>query len=100
MLGRPELADDERFRTNPDRVAHRDDLNAVLEGDFRSATSAEWLRRLEDAGVPAGPVHTVGDMLAHPQTLAREMVTEVRHTRIGEGGYAETETMIQRLLDE
>ena len=45
--------------------------------------TAEWLERFAAAGVPAGPVTGLTEMLEHPQTLAREMVTEVRHTKLG-----------------
>jgi crotonobetainyl-CoA:carnitine CoA-transferase CaiB-like acyl-CoA transferase len=43
----------------------------------------EWLARLDAAGVPAGPVHSLGEALTHPQTLAREMVVELEHPEAG-----------------
>ena len=79
----PELREDDRFRTNTDRVAHLDDLVRVLAPNFLERSTDSWLERMEDAGVPAGPVASVGEMLEHPQTRAREMVIEVEHTEAG-----------------
>lgn len=76
-LEMPELADDPRFRTNADRMANVESLRRALSDRLRTAGAAEWLRRLEAAQVPAGPVSSIGEMLAHPQTAAREMVLEL-----------------------
>ena len=62
---------------------HLGELVEVLSPYFSSRTSQECLDALEAAGVPAGPVASVGEMLEHPQTLAREMVVSVKHTRLG-----------------
>jgi len=82
-LGRPELRADPRFATNPDRMAHIRELCALLEPLFTRRSTSDWLAILRAAGVPAGPVASVGEMLEHPQTLAREMVIEVEHTELG-----------------
>ncbi len=82
-LEAPELAADPRFQDNQSRVRHRAELVALLEARFRTEPSALWLARLEAAGVPAGPVQDVLAMQADPQTLAREMVVEVPHSRLG-----------------
>ncbi|HVM17209.1 MAG TPA: CoA transferase [Gaiellaceae bacterium] len=66
----PELTADPRFATNPLRVEHRDALLPPLRARLRERPSAEWLRRLEAAGVPAAPVRDVGEVAAHPQTRA------------------------------
>ena len=79
----PELLDDPRFRTNADRMQHREELTTILSSAFGAKTTEAWLPLLEEAGVPAGPVLDVGAMLEHPQTLAREMVAEVDHARLG-----------------
>lgn len=84
VLGAPELADDPRFRENADRMRHLAELEAELSRHFRTRTSAEWLALLEQAGVPAGPVHEIKDMLEDPQTLARQMRLRVPHTQLGE----------------
>jgi len=68
VLGLPELVDNPRFRTNPDRVANRIELLALLEARTRERGSAELLEALVAAGVPASPVHDVGEAARHPQT--------------------------------
>jgi len=70
VLGLPELAGDPRFRTNPDRVANRVELVALLEARTRERESAELLAELVAAGVPASPVHDVGEAARQPQTEA------------------------------
>jgi crotonobetainyl-CoA:carnitine CoA-transferase CaiB-like acyl-CoA transferase len=66
----PELVQDPRFVTNPDRVANRPALLALLEARTRERGSAELLDALVAAGVPATPVHDVGETARHPQTEA------------------------------
>ncbi len=68
------LADDERFRTNPDRVTHRAELFEAIADVTRRRTSAEWDERLTDAGVPVSPVRDLGEVLAHEQTRALGIV--------------------------
>jgi formyl-CoA transferase/CoA:oxalate CoA-transferase len=70
VLGVPELPGDPRFLTNPDRVANRPALLALLEERTRERESAELLESLVAAGVPASPVHDVGEAARHPQTQA------------------------------
>ncbi len=72
-----ELADDPRFATNEVRMKNQDALREVLALRLRSASSETWLRRLEKAAVPAGPVSSMLEALRHPQTAAREMVVTV-----------------------
>lgn len=72
-------AADERFATNPQRVAHRSVLIPMLEGLFRQKPVAEWLKRCVDADVPAGPVNALDKVFADPQTLARGMRVEMPH---------------------
>jgi len=83
VIGRPELLDDPRFTLNKDRMAHREALVSELTDAFEQRSTRDWLERLEEAGVPAGPVLSIGEMLAHPQTLARGMVVETEHGRLG-----------------
>ena len=70
VLGVPELTGDPRFLTNPVRVANRAELVALLEERTRERESAELLEALVGAGVPASPVHDVGEAARHPQTEA------------------------------
>ncbi|HEV2673623.1 MAG TPA: CoA transferase [Aliidongia sp.] len=83
VLGTPELAEDMRFRTNPDRMAHLAELEVELTARFRRHSSAEWLDRLDAAGMPAGPVLDVNQMHEDPQALARAMIVETEHPVAG-----------------
>ncbi len=83
ILGIAELADDPRFRTNPDRVRHRDELIPLLREQFRTRPTDEWLTLLDKAGIPCAPINTIDRVFAHPQTRAREMVVEVPHPTAG-----------------
>ncbi|MCI0698307.1 CoA transferase [candidate division KSB1 bacterium] len=79
QLGLPELALDSRFRTNAGRVQNRDVLIAQLQKIFLQRTAAEWVEQLTAAGIPAGPITNVAQILADPQIAAREMVVEIMH---------------------
>jgi crotonobetainyl-CoA:carnitine CoA-transferase CaiB-like acyl-CoA transferase len=74
VVGMPELAGDPRFLTNPDRVADREELIGLLEERTRERESEELLAALVAAGVPASPVHDVGEAARHPQTEALGML--------------------------
>jgi len=78
-----ELAGDARFIDNAARMQHRPELIEILTMRFKERPTGEWLERLEAVGVPAGPVLSIGDMLKDPQVLARDMVVEVDHSRLG-----------------
>ncbi len=82
-LDAAELRHDERFRSNAARMENLDELVQVLTPSFMDRTTGRWLEILEGAGVPAGPVASVGEMLEHPHTAARDMVVEVEHTSLG-----------------
>jgi len=77
------LQDDRRFATNDARMCHLTQLEEALTPLFRQRITAEWLERLQAAGVPAGPILDINAMHADPQTHARDMVTEVEHRRLG-----------------
>jgi crotonobetainyl-CoA:carnitine CoA-transferase CaiB-like acyl-CoA transferase len=76
-IGLPELADDPRFRTNPDRVTNRAALVEALERRLRQETRSVWLERLAAAGVPAAPVQDIGEVAADPQTEAVGILRQV-----------------------
>lgn len=78
-----ELNEDPRFASNADRMANLEALVRELEPRFRVRTSAQWLELLDAHGVPAGPILSIGEMLEHPQAIAREMVVEMQHTTSG-----------------
>src|SRR5690348_4959624 len=69
-IGRPDLAEDPRFRTNADRVVNRGGLIAILDGIFSGEPIAFWETRLDAAGIPNGPIQTVDQVVADPQTAA------------------------------
>jgi crotonobetainyl-CoA:carnitine CoA-transferase CaiB-like acyl-CoA transferase len=77
------LADDPRFRDNADRMTHLEELEAALAPYFKARTSGDLLGRFETLGVPAGPVYDINQMHQDPQVLARKMVVEVEHARLG-----------------
>jgi crotonobetainyl-CoA:carnitine CoA-transferase CaiB-like acyl-CoA transferase len=83
VIDMPELADDARFSDNALRMQNLPALVAILGERFQQRDTADWLGRLESVGVPASPVLSIGDMLADPQVIARDMVVEVEHSRIG-----------------
>lgn len=78
VLGAEPLTHDPRFRTNPDRVAHRGELAATLAPLFAGWETAALASALEAAGVPCGPINTVDKVFAEPQAIARELVIEQR----------------------
>jgi CoA:oxalate CoA-transferase len=83
-IGRPELADDSRFRSNNDRTRNRDELEALLVKITTTRPSQEWVALFESNGVPAGPVDTIDKVVENPQVIAREMLLPVQHSRCGE----------------
>ncbi|MFY0614514.1 MAG: CoA transferase, partial [Hyphomicrobiaceae bacterium] len=83
-LERPELTDDLRFSTLPDRRENREILEEIIADVVQSKTVAEWERRLEEHDVPYAPILGITAALSHPHTQARGMVVKVEHRDIGE----------------
>ncbi len=81
--GVEELTADPRFADNGSRVRNREELRPVLAERFASAESTHWLDRLDEAGVPSGPVNDVLAAFAQPQAVAREMRVSVDHPVLG-----------------
>jgi len=84
VLGADELRDDPRFASNVDRMANKAALDEILSRHFAKRKAADWLQVLEEAGIPAGPILSVREMLMDPQALARDMVRTVEHPFHGE----------------
>jgi len=82
-LGHPEWRTDARFATNSARMANLPALVAAMSEVLVRKSRAEWLTLFDAAGVPAGPVNSVGEALEHPQTLARGMVVALEHPEAG-----------------
>jgi crotonobetainyl-CoA:carnitine CoA-transferase CaiB-like acyl-CoA transferase len=83
VVGHPEWRDDPRFADNPSRMAHLNELTAAMNAVLSQRTRDEWMTAFDTAGVPVGPVQTIGEALEHPQTLARDMVVDLTHPRAG-----------------
>ncbi len=83
VLGHPEWRDDPRYATNSARMDHLDALTAAMNAVLITRSKADWIAAFDAAGVPVGPVHTIGEALSHPQTLARNMVVDLVHPQAG-----------------
>jgi crotonobetainyl-CoA:carnitine CoA-transferase CaiB-like acyl-CoA transferase len=83
VVGHPEWRDDPRFATNSVRMEHLTELTDMMNAVLVARTKAEWLEAFDAAGVPVGPVHSIGEALSHPQTLARNMVVDLQHPQAG-----------------
>jgi crotonobetainyl-CoA:carnitine CoA-transferase CaiB-like acyl-CoA transferase len=82
-IGREDLAADERFATNPDRVASRDELVEILQRELSERTADEWVERVRTAGVPCGPVNTLAEALADEHLSSTDMLQEIEHPLAG-----------------
>jgi crotonobetainyl-CoA:carnitine CoA-transferase CaiB-like acyl-CoA transferase len=82
-LGRPELAEDERYATNPDRVSNRETLISELQQEFGKRTADEWAEEIRAAGVPSGPVNTLADVFADEHVLGSGMLQALEHPSAG-----------------
>jgi crotonobetainyl-CoA:carnitine CoA-transferase CaiB-like acyl-CoA transferase len=79
VAGCAQLARDERFASNAQRVRHRDTLVPMLAERLRRRSRADWLAALEAAKVPCGPINDLDDVFADPQVRARGMKVTVAH---------------------
>jgi crotonobetainyl-CoA:carnitine CoA-transferase CaiB-like acyl-CoA transferase len=82
-IGREDLIADPRFASNGERMKNLAALTPLIAERMKTRPSAEWIREFEAAGMPVGPINTIGDMLADPQVAAREMVVETEHPKAG-----------------
>jgi len=78
-----ELIDDPRFQTGTSRTEHHAELEPILSEALKKRTTAEWLAEFEPLGMPCGPLNTIAQAAKDPQILAREMIVEVPHPKIG-----------------
>ncbi|MBB3266180.1 crotonobetainyl-CoA:carnitine CoA-transferase CaiB-like acyl-CoA transferase [Azospirillum sp. OGB3] len=83
VAGRPELAQDPRYATNPARVANRKELVPILELLLEQRTSRDWLSALEAVGVPCGPINDVSQVFADPHVQARNIHQDLPHPTAG-----------------
>jgi CoA:oxalate CoA-transferase len=82
-LGRPEWLRDPRFGDFVARIAHRDALTEEMEAVLAGEDVDTWVERINEAGVPCGPVLGMEQVFADPQVLAREMLVELPHAELG-----------------
>jgi crotonobetainyl-CoA:carnitine CoA-transferase CaiB-like acyl-CoA transferase len=82
-LGLPELASDERYRSNRSRFDHRDVLIPALEERFATRTTDEWEPDFRREGALFAPVRSIAEILDHPQTEALGLVQSVEHPTVG-----------------
>jgi crotonobetainyl-CoA:carnitine CoA-transferase CaiB-like acyl-CoA transferase len=82
-IGRPELAEDERYATNPDRVSNREALISELQQEFSKRSADEWADQIRAAGIPSGPVNTLADVFADEHVLGSGMLQALDHPSTG-----------------
>ncbi|WP_329052972.1 CoA transferase [Amycolatopsis sp. NBC_01488] len=90
VLERPDLATDPRFVTFADRLANRDELEPILDKEFRTRPVADWLADLRAAAVPCGPINTVEQALSDDHTQARDMIISTSHPKFGKVAHVNT----------
>ncbi|HLR07681.1 MAG TPA: CoA transferase [Bacillota bacterium] len=83
ILQRDDLASDERFSTNPKRVANRDILIPLLQEIFKQKSSAYWQEKCQKEGIPCGPIQNMADVVNDPQLKARDMFIDYKHPSAG-----------------
>ena len=77
LCGHPEWTTDERFSTNSGRVGNRAEMVRLIGDCIRRKPAAEWFAKLDEAGIPAGPINTISDALADVQAQHRQMVRTI-----------------------
>jgi crotonobetainyl-CoA:carnitine CoA-transferase CaiB-like acyl-CoA transferase len=83
-LDAPHLATDPWFATEQDKSTNRDALNEAIEAITRGRTSADWIERLNAAGVPAGPIYKINEVFEDPQVKHLRLTRKVSHKVLGE----------------
>ena len=89
-LGRPEWLEDPRFRTGRDRMRNRAALEREMEALLVTEHSEHWVKVLDDAGVPCGPVYTYAQLFADPQVVHRELVVQADDPELGRVAHIRT----------
>lgn len=80
FIGAPELAEDDKYSTNDNRVRNRDDLTLILNDVMAQKPSQHWLEGLENIKVSCGPIHRIDEVFDNEQVLAREMKIQMDHS--------------------
>lgn len=82
-INQPSLKTDPRYRTNAERITHRQALTDYLVELFKTHPADYWLEKLQLAGIPGGPINRIPDTMAHPQLRARQFIVELEHPTAG-----------------
>lgn len=83
VINRPDLLGDERFKDNPSRTRNHDQLEPILKEITQTKKTAEWVALMDKSDIPCGPVNSIDQVVNDPHTAAREMITEVEHSKAG-----------------
>jgi crotonobetainyl-CoA:carnitine CoA-transferase CaiB-like acyl-CoA transferase len=83
LAGIADVAAEPRFAKNAERVAHREALIAIITPIFAERTTAQWIKDLEAANIPCGPINTVDQVFADPQAIARSLKVTMEHPVAG-----------------
>lgn len=83
VIGRPELADDPRFRTNPDRIRNAPALIEILQAVLLEHGYEHWEALMLEHGIPVGAINDIAQLVEHPQVKARGSLVEMEHPRAG-----------------
>ena len=83
VIGRADMLDDPRFRTNTDRVAHRPLVDEAVGGWFATQTRDDAMVRMREAGVTCGPIYNIDDAVQDPHFLEREVIVEAEDPELG-----------------
>lgn len=83
VLDKPEWIEHPLYKDKFDRVTYVDKLEADIEEIFTKENTAHWIEKLDAAGIPGGPIYTYDQTFEDPQILAREMVVEMDHPKLG-----------------
>lgn len=82
-IGRPDLIDDPRFKTNPLRTKNRSELIPILQEEIKKKKAGEWFKIFDEFGVPYSPVNTIDKVVSDPVINYRGMIVEVDYPKIG-----------------
>lgn len=95
-IGRVDLIDDPRFDTPALRTEHHAELEPILNEAMRQKTTSDWLEEFDAIGLPCGPLNNIAQAAEQPQVVARRMLVEVEHPRIGRLKLPDTPVKLSR----
>ncbi|MEF8757819.1 MAG: CaiB/BaiF CoA-transferase family protein, partial [Halobacteriales archaeon] len=82
VIERPDLLDEPKFESNRKRIDHRDELEPILEAEMKQLTREEAMDRLWETGIPSSPVNSIDEVIEHPQTDHRDLITQADHATL------------------